>query len=99
MNKLLNISLTALISLYSQSCATNKHCTSIDLEHKRRLETCIIYDNGKPSHSSYTLFNGWNLPVIETTDYSIDGPDQTIEYEYDRHRNIKSKTLRNNREK
>jgi len=91
--------LAALISLASESCVTNKYCTSIDLENKRRLETCINYDNGKPSHASYTLFNGWNLPVMATTDYYLDGPDQTVEYEYDRHRQIKSKIVRNNLEK
>ena len=100
MNKLINTSLAALISLYSQACATSKHCSSIELEHKKRLETCVLYDySGKPSHSSYTLFNGWNLPVMETTDYYLDGPDKTVEYEYDRHRQIKSKTIRNNLKK
>ena len=63
MNKLTNLSLAALISLASESCVTNKYCTSIDLENKRRLETCINYDNGKPSHASYTLFNGWNRKI------------------------------------
>ena len=99
MKKLLNISLAALISIASESCVNNKYCTSIDLENRRRLETCIVYDNGKPSGSTYTIFNGWNLPVNSVYDYGLDGPDKTIEYEYDRHRNIKSKTLRNNREK
>jgi hypothetical protein len=86
--------ITSLVTLLSgSSCfrnTRNPSCRTWDLEHKRRLETCVLYNNsGKPIETRYTLYSGWNLPVVTTYDKGLDGPDGTIKYEYNIHRKVK----------
>ena len=91
---LIKKSVAVLLGLSLQYCATMKEplCKDIGMERRRRVETCIFYDReGNSTQSTYTVFNGWNLPVVTVYDKGIDGPDGRVEYEYNYHRKLKRK--------
>lgn len=89
----LPITLASLL-FTSQACFRNikdPSCRTWEMENKK-LEACILYDkSGKPASSRYTIYNGWNLPIITTYDNGVDGPDGNVEYKYNNHHKLKIK--------
>lgn len=89
--------ITGLVSLLAEACAHNPRnsCSTWELNNRRRLEACILYDEeGKPASSRYTIYNGWGLPAATTYDNGLDGIDENIRYEYDQHHKLRATRLR-----
>ncbi|MBS3174403.1 hypothetical protein J4440_00820 [Candidatus Woesearchaeota archaeon] len=92
MTKNIPIAILSLILISNEACFYNKSCHSWNLKNTGKLETCIFYDNnGDPKSSEYTIYNGWNLPVLSAHDNKIDGIDKKVKYHYNNHHKIKRK--------
>src|SRR3989344_8726204 len=78
--------------LFTEACfrnVRNPSCRTWEYD-KRKVETCVMYNNsGEPIETKYTIFNGWNLPIVITYDKGLDGPDRSLFYSYNQSHKVK----------
>ena len=85
---------SVVFSLLGEGCYREiRNCNVLEAG-KKKVETCVTYDNKGEAEARYTVYNGWELPSLSIYDKGLDGEDEKVKYFYNRHHKLRKELIK-----